>query len=336
MDVDMFSAIDEAGRGYPKLIVKARDDVFPRYVERWGEIDRAWRVLAIEEEYSIRLGDLFGIKSTWSLDQQRGAADSLGLTHPRIGVIVERGDLEVRPSIRVDIALERQDGGQQIMDYKSTIGQWGKIPKWSDNNDYGLAWQPYEYSYIARNVRDATGQLVFPRLEGFLIQRILTKDPEYQGEPLTSDRNAIKFTSWVYQLVPYLIARQVARRATLHEQIKDSRYVITPDGGPMPTGLVTGACHNRFGLCDYFIACRSDNPEGIISQSFYVDGSPPPQPQPATIAGAQLALMPLPGSATLSTARSALTPLPGLASSELASPRSASPSATLTPLPGLR
>jgi len=354
IDGNLYAELDQVGKGYPTLIEQAKE-LLTRYIQRWGDIDRAWRVLAIEEEYSMRLGDMFGIGADVPQHAQLGMAISLGLTHPRIGIDVARGDLEVRPSIRVDIALECADGTQNIMDYKSTIGQWGKMPKWSKNNDYGLMWQPYEYSYIARNVRYADGTLVFPRLESFIIQRILTTKPEDPTEMIISDRNTIEFTGWVYRLVPYLIARQVARRANLHAHVHDPSYAMTPDNGPLPTGLVTGACMTRFGLCDYYAACRSENPEGVISQSFRVDGEDAPRAPISLPAALPGMLTALPGASAsvgfASPNQSTLVPLtPSVSMLDLSSlPVLTSPSSTpnassaspalrlaLTPLPGRR
>lgn len=274
---DLYAELNRVGVGYPRVIEQAKI-VFDRYLARWADEDRAWKVLAIEEEYGVRLGDLFGIYATQTREEQAERARSIGLCGAAIQLRPDLGDLDVRPTIRLDLAVERSDGVQFEMDAKSTVGRYRVLPKWTDYNEFGLGWQPYEYLHLGRAAQvtsstpavppppalifdggafsgPAAAQLVFPNLAAFIVQRIQTVDP-YQ-----SDRNFITITTSMYSDVPRLIARQVAKRRRLRLAILDNEY---PPDGPMGSPW---ACWGR-GVCDYFYACRNENREGVLSSSF--------------------------------------------------------------------
>jgi len=235
--------IAEIGRGYSEYIQEG-EHIFAKYVETYGDIDRAWRVLAVEKQVKITVREILAwCRNTLTIQAQEA---------------LKHLDLDDFASIQLDLVVENyNDEVQYAFDYKSTLGLYNRLARWTDYNSYGLDWQAMMYLWIARHAMNEQGVLLFPRLKSFWIQRVLTV------HPFTADRNAIAMTQSAYDHIPSQIIVRLAKRKILRERYARSGFAeLDPSYGY--------ACWSRFGACDYFNICRvEDSQKEDIMRTLY-------------------------------------------------------------------
>jgi len=238
--------LHRVGVGHPDLILRA-EIIFAHYLAQYAEEDRAWKVLAVEEEFEIDLDTLFeGVPLTKLIERD----------YTRIVQLCQEADEPLpKPSKRSDLMLERSDGVQFELDFKSTAGQYGKLPIWSSTNEWAIAWQPMQYLFIGRRLRKPDGTFRFPRLRSFLVQRLKT------SEPIRFDRNEIEMCDAAYNETPVITMRQLRKRAELRA---DARAGMFDRDGPVGSYW---ACENRYGKCDYYPICHSNDRVGMIERA---------------------------------------------------------------------
>lgn len=235
--------IAEVGRGYPQYIQEG-EHIFAKYIETYGDIDRSWRILAVEKQYTITVREI--------LEWAKGTLSRTAL------VAAEKLDPNQSVSIRPDLIVENYANGVQYeFDYKSTLGLYNRLARWTDYNSYGLDWQAMMYLWITRHIVDAKGNLEFPRMKSFWIQRLLTV------HPFSADRNEVSMTDDAYSYIPSQILIRLEKRNRLVAAHARSGFEeLDPSYGY--------ACWNRFGACDYFNICRvSDSQKPGIMQEIY-------------------------------------------------------------------
>lgn len=240
----MFDEMARVGNGLPQLIKDAYA-ILNGYLQQFGELDKAWRVLYVEEQFALPLDAL----------NEEGAFDSF---HPTdIDALYAAGE---QPTIQIDFGGERPSGDQQhVMDYKTTAGYHGKLEAWNDHTTkYRLAWQPHEYQWIAKRIRHPDGSLVFPKLGAFIIQRILSADP------FTADRHEAPLNTRFQKMMPVIIIRQMLKRLRKREEIT-ARVSAGLDPIPSPWSC------DLYGRCDFAEVCGSYDPEAVIAQRFKVE-----------------------------------------------------------------
>lgn len=246
-----YDALHREGQGHPDLIARAIQ-VYAKYIQDWGDVDRAWKVISVEEEQEVRVGDMFGIYSNMSEQEQTERATYYGLFEDGIGATL--ADLNTIVTKQADLIVEREDGVQFEIDYKSTAGLYGRLTKWTQRNRYKHAWQQMYYRYLSNHVRNPDGTLKYPRMAKIMIQRIQSI------EPYASDRNWIDIPQHAFQEMPYVVARQVARRRRIRAEVA-RRPGFVPLGSPW-------ACFAGGAACDGYEYCVSENREATLMSAY--------------------------------------------------------------------
>lgn len=154
---------------------------------------------------------------------------------------------------RLDLVCRsRVTGGLWVVDYKS-VGRAGTNPRstppgrlrgWSENtNEYLIFWQGLMALHVASAHLAREG--VLDPLCGFVVRR-MTRQPAWD-----TDEWILRKPLLPYNETPSLIRRCVTREFELKQEHAQGRPAAR-------TGILTGACFNRYGACEYRPACAKD------------------------------------------------------------------------------
>lgn len=230
----LFEELERVGRGRPKLIEQAKL-VAGGYISNYQEEDRKWRVLLVEEQIGVPLGEI-----------DPRCPDYQG----------KQLDDDTVVTVRPDVLSERPDGVRCLRDYKGSAGDWGRLASWKEDGEFGLAWQPMEYLFVTR--------LRVENIGAFWIDRIK------RTPPFEFDRHPLSPTPEAYQQVPRVIRRQVLKRRLLRERVAYNE--LYPGQGGLAeylSGLGSyWTCWGRYGPCDFYDLCRSSNKAAVLAKHY--------------------------------------------------------------------
>lgn len=211
-DRTLEEAIIEEGRGHMDIIRTAKE-VFEYYKQHWAAGD-TWRPVYVEHQFAASIGELDP-----ALAGSNEEVDNTILTAKPDLIVEANGDL-------------------WIVDHKCTSGYSSdRLPRWKDDGEYLLAWQPMLYLHIVRK------RLPHRNVKGFVIQRIKRKSP------YDVDRNPLRIPARSYSQVPRTARMLVEKEMTIRERVAEG----IP---PIPN---FSACYGRYGPCDYRPLCAADS-----------------------------------------------------------------------------
>ena len=160
---DLFSALDERGRGCPDGIQCAKENL-ELYMQAYA--NDVWKPLHVEEEFAATLGEL-----------------DPGGPFPEI-------DDEI-VTCRPDLVVEA-GGSAWVVDYKTAGKVWrrdGKLDRWKDDGAFALDWQ------VLVNLTIVRKRLARP-VKGFVVERLKRE------APYDFDRHVLRIPGWAYEQTP--------------------------------------------------------------------------------------------------------------------------------------
>jgi hypothetical protein len=234
-DKDLQTELEEQGRGYPDLILRAKEVLlaFRAWLGAAYPDGDPWTPLHIEEEFTATIGQV----DPTGHDEEIEVLVSGPGEKPRF----ERRRLNDEVvSCRPDLIVE-SDGLKWVIDHKSAGGAWGKnkdrLERWKEDGPFSLDWQIMVNLHIVRQHMP---------VEGFVIQR-LKREP-----PWDFDRHVVGVPRRAYQKTPSIM------RALVREEIQLRNKIAR---GQLPIASLGWACLGRYGACDFREVCRAQTVE---------------------------------------------------------------------------
>lgn len=168
-------------------MVKENYAEFLQYYGAAGERDPVQRVIAIEQEFVARIGDIDPGGPNSALDNE----------------VV---------SCRPDLVYENH-AGEWILDYKShgrsrVNPRTGRLTRWQEDGEYGINFQSLVNLHVVRAHRG-------PKVRGFVVRRT-TRQPPYDF-----DDHTVRIPAVAYQEAPWLMRALVQREVDLAAKIAD-------------------------------------------------------------------------------------------------------------------
>lgn len=257
-EVDLRTALERKGRGFPDAIVKSLE-VMSAFDAEYGESLPRWDPVSIEAEYVAPVreidpaleDDITKLKSQYSsTDLVNREALEQQIDHLERMRAVDDDLASCRPDL---IASIKTTYGPElwVVDYKTQSPAFGRskgLRTWYQDAEYFLDWQVLVNLTITRAPSNQA-RLGHRFVKGFVIQRA-TRKPDDRGR-YHFDRHILTIPKVAYARTPRRI------RAALMQEREVRRKVAA--------GIETlqnyWACYGRYGACDYRPLCGASTIE---------------------------------------------------------------------------
>jgi hypothetical protein len=180
-----------------KLLLLA-EQVYQAYLTFWAEQDKDWEIVAVEKEFTARIGDI----------------------HPEGAGVDPALDDEII-SCRVDLLARSVSTGQLlIVDHKCQGIQKNfskQLAPWERDNDYRVSLQMFFNKLII-------GRAMGVKDPAFIINRVK------RVEPFDFDRNVVETPGLLYEFAPAFIRNMVARERELIAKVERGEALLPNPG----------------------------------------------------------------------------------------------------------